>query len=126
MVKLRVLLKSRVIGTRNYRDHILHPRTNTGKWLRIKDEAPRAESAEKLALDNGTEREETEPPLALHINSFDFSAAVGQAPEACCLPSSLSSSSQRYNVVTHIMLIDMQLCLSNANVSDALVIWNKR
>lgn len=79
MVKLRVLLKSRVIGTRNYWDHILRlrRRTKTGKWLRIKDEATRAESAEKLALDNGAEREETEPPLALNINRFDFSAAVG-------------------------------------------------
>ncbi|KAL8149421.1 hypothetical protein AgCh_006435 [Apium graveolens] len=47
--------------------------------LRIQDETARAESADKLALDNGTQRKETEPPLALNIYSFNFASTKDES-----------------------------------------------
>lgn len=44
--------------------------------LRIQDETTRTESAKKLALDNGTERKETKPPVGLNIYSFNFATTV--------------------------------------------------
>ncbi|KAK1399777.1 hypothetical protein POM88_009640 [Heracleum sosnowskyi] len=50
----------------------------------------------------------------LHLLSTSIASTLppqkGQAPEACCLPSSVSSSSQTYNVVTHMMNIYVSVC----------------